>query len=112
MDISDGLVEDLGKLCKASGVGAVVCSDAVPTDAFLRHAYLDDWLLLALSGGEDYELLFTAPPNVMDNLVNDTEATATDIGYIVAQPQEVIVLGPSGVPVPIEQRGWEHFRKA
>ena len=60
MDISDGLVDDLGKMCAASGVGAVVRAERVPTDRSLRRAYPHEYLELALTGGEDYELLFTA----------------------------------------------------
>ena len=112
IDISDGLVEDVGKLCKASGVGAVVRSDAVPIDEVLRRAYPDHWRSLALSGGEDYELAFTASPNIMDEVASDADVAVTVIGDIVAEPQEVRVLDQNGIPVPVERRGWDHFRRA
>ena len=61
MDVSDGLIADVGKMCAASGVGAVIDAGRVPAGEELRRAFPDDWTDLALSGGEDYELVFTAP---------------------------------------------------
>ena len=57
IDISDGLVQDLGHVCEASGVGAEVRLERVPLDANLVAAYPDDAAMMALTGGEDYELL-------------------------------------------------------
>jgi thiamine-monophosphate kinase len=64
IDVSDGLVQDLGHLCAASGVGAVVEAQRVPTSGAYRRAAaaLRDPLAPALSGGEDYELLLAVPP--------------------------------------------------
>ena len=60
IDISDGLLGDLGHLCGASGVGAVIALDRLPLSAPLRRlGEADDWLL-PLHGGDDYELCFTA----------------------------------------------------
>ena len=111
IDVSDGLVDDLGKLCEASGVGARVHSDRVPADEFLRRAYPEEWLSLALSGGEDYELLFTAPPQLMGQLGALVAVPVTVIGDITDGPPGVTVLDPSGAAVPIEQGGWDHFRR-
>jgi len=112
MDISDGLVEDLGKLCKASGVGAVIHSDLVPADSFLRRAYPDDWLSLALSGGEDYELMFTAPPELMDSVAKEMGVPVTIIGDVVAEPREVRIVDQNGCAIPVKQGGWDHFRRS
>ncbi len=111
MDISDGLVEDLGKLCKASGVGAVIRPELVPTDRFLRKAYPDDWLSLALSGGEDYELMFTAPPDLMDDVAAEMVVPVSIIGDIVTEPRGVRVVDRDGAAIPVEQGGWDHFRR-
>lgn len=110
MDISDGLVEDLGKMCKASGVGAVIYSDHVPADRFLRGAYPDDWLALALAGGEDYELLFTAPERVIERAVAALDIPVSVIGDMVEGPPEVRVLDRDGRVIPVEHGGWDHFR--
>ena len=66
IDVSDGLVADLAKLCEASGVGAEIDSSSVPVDPTLPSAFPDDWLEMALGGGEDYELLFTAPAKAVE----------------------------------------------
>ncbi len=67
MDLSDGLATDLHRLCRASGTGAVVTARAVPVDPVVAAtcAWLGDGdpLTLALTGGEDFELLLAAPPD-------------------------------------------------
>ena len=110
IDVSDGLVADLDKLCGASGVGAVVRSELLPVDERLRTAFPEEWLRLALSGGEDYELLFTAPPRTMDAALSALEIPATIVGDIVAGPRGASVLDPDGRPVTVESGGWDHFR--
>ena len=111
MDVSDGLVHDLGKLCAASGVGAVVHAEQAPADAFLREAYPEEWLDLALTGGEDYELLFTAPRRVMAAAAAALDVPVTVIGEIVEGEPGVTVLGADGRPRPMGAGGWEHFRQ-
>jgi len=110
IDISDGLVADLDKLCEASGVGAVVRSGLLPVDARLKAAFPQDWLSLALSGGEDYELLFTAPPRTMESAISALEIPSAIVGDIVAAPRGVSVLDRDGRPVAVERGGWDHFR--
>lgn len=110
MDVSDGLVDDLGKLCKASGVGAVIRSDKVPADDFLKRAYPNGWLALALGGGEDYELLFTAPVDVMERAIVSLDIPAVVIGEVVEGPPTVVVRDESGNPVAIGSGGWDHFK--
>ena len=109
IDVSDGLVDDLGKLCQASGVGARIVSDRVPVDAFLRRAYPDDCLTLALSGGEDYELLFTADRNATEQATSTLDVPATVIGEIVDRSLGVTVVDESGAAVPAATAGWDHF---
>ena len=109
LDISDGLVDDLAKMCKASGVGAVIHMDAVPADNFLKTAYPEDWLTLALGGGEDYELLFTAPPELMDAVAAQLEVPVSIIGDVVEGPPQVTVLDQKGNAVNVEHGGWDHF---
>ena len=109
IDISDGLVDDLGKLCKASGVGAVIRSNSVPIDEFLVGAYPKESLDLALGGGEDYELLFTAPQPVMDRVEAMLEVSVSTIGEIVEGPSQVTVLDQDGGAMSVERGGWDHF---
>ena len=109
IDVSDGLVDDLAKLCRASGVGARVHADALPVDGALRAAFPSEWRELALSGGEDYELLFAAPPPVMDRTLSALEVEATVIGEIVAEAEGVAVLDAAGEPIALERGGWDHF---
>ncbi len=111
IDVSDGLVDDLRKLCKESGVGAVIHSESVPIDDYLRTAYPDESLDLALGGGEDYELLFAAPAHVMNQVTSKCEAPVSVIGEIVEGPEGVRVLAQDGRSIKVDQGGWDHFRK-
>ena len=111
IDVSDGLVDDLRKLCASSGVGAVVHSDDVPADRFLRRAYPDQWLPLALTAGEDYELLFTAPPETMDRVVGLLDTPVSVIGETVEEGAGVTVVDKLGNRVGVEGGGWDHFRQ-
>ena len=109
MDVSDGLVEDLKKVCEASGTGAIIHAPHVPVDDFLRDAYPEEWLDLALGGGEDYELLFAAPPDVMSRVVQLLETPVAVIGEIVSSHRDVLVLDERGERVAVRSGGWDHF---
>ncbi len=109
MDVSDGLVDDLAKLCEASGVGAVVEAGRVPASDHLRDTYPEGWLRLALNGGEDYELLFTGADAAVEAAVT-TLTNAAVVGRIVAEhPGRVRVVDESGADVPLDRSGWDHF---
>ena len=110
MDVSDGLADDLAKLCAASGVAAVLWSDQVPAEPALRSAFADEWLDLALYGGEDYVLLFTAPPEVMTATIGRLPDAAAIVGQIVdGKPGAVTVLDAEGNPRVRGGTGWDHF---
>ena len=110
MDISDGLADDLGKLCAASGVAAVINADAVPAPPALRQAFPDDWLDLALYGGEDYALLFTAPPALMAAALSLLPPGAAVIGAITdGAPGQVAIIDGNGAVRPGRGAGWDHF---
>ena len=83
MDVSDGLVDDLGKLCTASGVAARVNASQVPTHPLLRRQFPDECLSLALGGGEDYVLLFAGPPDVVRPLIHQLGEGSAVIGTVV-----------------------------
>ncbi len=109
IDISDGLVDDLGKFCAASGVGADLRTDQVPVDDRLKRAFPDDWLDLALSGGEDYELAFAAPAETVAEAARKLDATVTSIGQ-VREGSGVRVLNADGGKISVGRGGWDHFK--
>jgi thiamine-monophosphate kinase len=67
MDLSDGLLGDLPKVCEASNVSALLEQDKLPIPAAICWNF-PDWFDLALRGGEDFELLFTAPPDIFERV--------------------------------------------
>ena len=110
IDLSDGLATDLGKLCRASGVGAEIHADAIPIHpgaADGREGFTD--LKAALGDGEDYELLFTLPTSQAEKVGNDTNLPLpiTRIGKITADPA-LILIHPDGSREPLPEAGWEH----
>ncbi len=117
IDISDGLLADLGHICRASGLGAELRADMPPLSESLLEAAgaagADplDWML---SGGEDYELLFTASPDAVsrlrDLLLTGTGTQCAYIGNITdaAGPISLRRSGESSVIIPAG-RGWDHF---
>ena len=109
MDISDGLVGDLTKLCDSSGVGAVVHGEDVPVSKELRRKFPDEWLSLALVGGEDYELLFTGREEKVREVTETVEVPVTIIGEIVKASHGARVLDAKGDAIDTERGGWDHF---
>jgi thiamine-monophosphate kinase len=107
IDISDGLLADLDHLLEASGVGGEIDAGRVPTprgfEAACRRLKRDP-LQLALGGGEDYELLFTASGNTPSSeaLERRLGTAVTEIGRIVERG--LLIHGAAGAP-----RGWRHF---
>jgi len=108
IDISDGLISDLNQICKASQVGARVEIDRVPIEPTVRAQFSDKSLELALSGGEDYELLFAAGAEVIDKVKRAASCPITVIGEIVAG-KGVTLVDRQGNPSNLGKAGWEHF---
>jgi thiamine-monophosphate kinase len=112
IDISDGLVSDLGHICQASKLGARLEVSTVPVDPAARAGFGDRALELALSGGEDYELLFTASAEIIDNVSKIAKCPITVIGDMVAdKEQRVSLFDQKGNPFKLDRGGWEHFRQ-
>jgi len=112
IDVSDGLLADLGHICEASGMGAVVEADALPlSSAMLALFEADERRAFALSGGDDYELCFTASVDRADRIATDFARLgfgAARIGRIVAEAG-VRVRDANGNAVEPPRRGWQHF---
>jgi len=110
IDISDGLVSDLDHICKASQVSARIEVDRVPILPAVKANFGDRALELALSGGEDYELLFTGSAQVVDKVRTATSCPVTVIGEVVADKIGAVTLVDSkGNPFNLTKVGWEHF---
>jgi thiamine-monophosphate kinase len=111
IDVSDGLIADLGKMCQASKVGAKIWLNRVPIHPLVKSAFHEESLRLALSGGEDYELLFAAKRSIMEHL-SFMSSPMTIIGEVVADKTgEVMLLDEEGRVVEWERGGWEHFNE-
>ncbi|MEK9596078.1 MAG: thiamine-phosphate kinase [Rhodospirillaceae bacterium] len=112
LDISDGLLQDLRHICAASGVGANVHVAAVPVSAAAQSAVKDAMMteIELLSGGDDYELLFTAPASAVDAVTAAGAAAntkITDIGEITVG-STVQVLDQNNTVVEITSWGYRH----
>jgi len=108
IDISDGLIADLGQICKASQVGARIEIDRVPIEPTVKARFGEKSAELALSGGEDYELLFAAGAEVIDKVKRAVPCPITTVGEIVAG-KGVTVVDRQGNPLKVAKGGWEHF---
>jgi len=113
IDISDGLIADLGHICRASKVGARVEGALIPVHPAVKERFKDDYLQLALAGGEDYELLFAAGHQAVVQVSQAIHCPVTVIGEITAgTPGQVTVVNPAGKVIPWQREGWDHFRSA
>lgn len=114
IDVSDGLLADLGHILKGSETGAEVEVSALPLSGEFRQAIAaaPELIELALGGGEDYELLFTVPPEREDSLAQAAEdggVGITRIGQIVSADCGLLVRGADGRARPGKIRGFNHF---
>jgi thiamine-monophosphate kinase len=111
VDVSDGLLADLGHLCRASGCGATVDVEHVPLSAELLSLFPpQEALAHALGGGDDYELCFTAPPSRAEEIEAALEAADTPvrrIGQLVAG--QSVVCRRDGEPFTPAVHGYRHF---
>ena len=111
IDLSDGLVGDLGHVLARSGVGATVAVDRIPRSPILAAQAPSLQHTCVLAGGDDYELLFTAPA-AQDEAVRAAGARAgvavAPIGHIEAEPGLRLV-DDAGRPVAFAERGFDHF---
>jgi thiamine-monophosphate kinase len=109
VDVSDGLIADLGHICECSHVGAEIKMDDIPVSLAARQLQPDIKNLIA--GGDDYELLFTAPAEMeksITDLSKELHIPIAKIGQITAG-DKVKLLDASGTEVVLEKTGYQHF---
>jgi thiamine-monophosphate kinase len=118
VDISDGLVADLGHLCDASELAAVIEVAQLPLSSAARAVLAThSWhITTVLTGGDDYEILFTAPPEAIDKLAElsgTLDVPITAIGRMqppsTGRQSQITVLDESGEPLILNRSGWTHF---
>ena len=114
IDLSDGFLADLGHILELSGKGARIETSALPLSRyFMDHAgvLVDNPLELALSGGEDYELLFTLPSDrlsELDDISRETGTPLTVVGEITAD-SALRINSADGDPITVTRQGYRHF---
>ena len=113
MDVSDGLAGDFAKLARVSGVGAIIDVVRVPLSDAAKSAIAAEpgMLETALTGGDDYEVLCTVPPDKADAFRNAAKLAGvpvTDIGEIVAG-DSVGFIGSDGKPLGFKRMAYSHF---
>ena len=114
IDISDGLLQDLGHICRASALGAVLRSDDLPIDPALADVFEPEQALqFAAAGGEDYELLFTGGREQIAELTRQADMPVTIIGEMVDVARAgVRLLDGAGREIELPDAGWDHLRGA
>jgi len=114
IDVSDGLLQDLGHICNASGIGAQISAAKLPLSDAYRVLAGKDGVRHALNGGEDYELLFCARRRDrarIEKLQKLVEIPITRIGSCTSARKGITVLDSSGRRVSLPSKGYDHFRK-
>ncbi|MDD2918194.1 thiamine-phosphate kinase [Rhodoferax sp.] len=112
IDVSDGLIGDLGHIMKGSGVGATVQVDqAVSAEPPGVHVSLEQWRTLALCGGDDYELLFTAPTRFRAAVAAAAQASQTPVRCIgqIEAAAGLRLLDAQGRSLPNHYVSFDHF---
>lgn len=110
IDISDGLMADLGHICRSSGVGAKVFASKLPlADTVISYFSREQAVDFALSGGDDYQLCFTVPAerlHLLGELIDAGQITAIAIGEVTTDTR---VLCVNDQEVVLESKGFQHF---
>ena len=112
IDISDGLLADLGHICRLSGVGATVDMASIPVSAIgAKHFDTDAGRTAIVAGGDDYELCFTAPANSRESIAELTDVLGVPLTRIgqIKRGKGVSLLGTDGKAVKVDGRGYDHF---
>ena len=111
IDVSDGLASEILHICKASNVGCNLYEEKIPIDPLTYNTAREfnlDPSLCALSGGEDYELLFTIAQSEYDKIKNNADISI--IGHMVEKSAGSNLISKSGVQHEIKAQGWNAFK--
>ena len=111
MDVSDGLSSEILHICKQSNLGCVLYEEKIPVADEMKKAAFKfeiDPTACALSGGEDYELLFTIPQSEYDKLVLNEQISV--IGYMTEAEAGSNIITKGGSKYPITSQGWNHLK--
>lgn len=111
MDISDGLSSEILHICKNSNLGCVLYEDKIPVHEDMKKAAFKfeiDPTACALSGGEDYELLFTVAQSDYDKLVLNEQISV--VGYMTEPEAGAHIMTKGGNKHPITAQGWNHLK--
>ena len=110
MDISDGLMSDLPKMCGMSGLTARVSVAKLPISADVKETFGAEATALALTAGEDYELLVTGSREALERAASEMSIPVTVIGEMLEGESGVVSLvDENGLPIESPKSGWEHF---
>lgn len=110
MDLSDGLMSDLPKMCGMSGLTARVSVGDLPISADVKETFGTDAVGLALTAGEDYELLVAGSRESLERASSEMSTPVTVVGEMVeGESGEVILVDEKGMPMDAPKSGWEHF---
>ncbi len=111
MDISDGLSSEILHICKNSGLGCVLYEDKIPIAEETRKAAFKfeiDPTACALSGGEEYELVFTVSQKDYEKIATNNQISI--VGYMTAQEEGAHIITKGGSTHPITAQGWNHLK--
>ncbi|MCD4744812.1 MAG: thiamine-phosphate kinase [Bacteroidales bacterium] len=112
IDISDGLASEILHICTCSKLGCNLYEEKIPIDVTtinIAEEFKIDPTVCALSGGEDYELLFTIEPDYFDK-IKDIDGISV-IGHLTAENEGVNLISRSGTSIPITAQGWDALLK-
>jgi thiamine-monophosphate kinase len=112
IDISDGLSSEILHICKQSNLGCVLYEEKIPVHEEMKKAaykFEIDPTACALSGGEDYELLFTIPQTEYDKLVLNEQISV--VGYMTDEEQGAHIMTKGGSKLAITAQGWNHMKQ-
>ena len=112
MDISDGLSSEILHICKQSNLGCILYEDKIPVAEDTKNAAFKfeiDPTACALSGGEDYELLFTIPQSDYNKIVLSEEISV--IGYMTDAAEGAKIITKGNNTYPITAQGWDALKK-
>jgi thiamine-monophosphate kinase len=110
IDTSDGLISDLRHICEASKVSARINIADVPVHELLKKDFKEKAIEMALTGGEDYNLLFTSDAAILNKIKTQLSVPVHIIGEIFGgEPGKIDVVDAAGKPLQLKKTGWTHF---